>query len=148
MVLNFFRENDSYLKNDFWWKYGLNPETAAASVIEDVCELEKYITCLCDHSKLGKHPDLDDYFKFLDGQYAYELECIPMKGYGSCSPTFVRVYALKIQKNVYVIVYGGLKLAKKIEESPVLKDNVIRRIDAARGLLRGIGISDAEDLTL
>lgn len=145
-VLEFFKTNECYLKNDFWGKYGLTPENAAASVIEDVYELEQYIEDLCKHSRCGTYPDLDDYFRYLDGQYAYELEFIPMKGYGSCSPTFVRIYALKIQPNVYVIVYGGLKLAKKIKDSPVLKDDVMWRIDTARRFLKGIGVSDGDDL--
>lgn len=145
-VLDFFRKNDSYLKNEFWGKYGLTPENAAASVIEDVYELEHYIGKLCGHSQCGVNPDLDDYFKCLDGQYACEWEYVPMKGYGSYSPSFVRIYALKIQPNVYVVVYGGLKLAKKIQDSPVLKDNVMRRIDAARHFLRDIGVYDGDDL--
>lgn len=147
-VLEFFKANECYLKNDFWGKYGLSPENAAASVIEDVYELEQYIEDLCKHSQCNTRPDLDDYFKYLDGQYAYELEYIPMKGYGSYSPTFVRIYALKIQPNVYVIVYGGLKLAKKIKDSPVLKDNVMSRIDTARRFLHEIGVSDEDDLKM
>lgn len=145
-VLGFFRENVNYLKNDFLGKYGLTPEAAAASVIDDVYELDKYIGILCENTERDNHPDLDDYFKFLDGQYAYELAYIPMKGYGIYSPTFIRIYALRIQPNVYVIVYGGLKLAKKIKDSPVLKDNVMKQITAARDFLQSIGVSDEDDL--
>lgn len=145
-LMLFFNENKSFLENEYWKQYGLKPETAAASVIYDAYELENYIICLCDNSISGKNPDLDDYFQYLDGKYVYELKNIPVKGYGRSLHTFIRIYALKIEPNVYLVVCGGLKLGKAIQDSPDLKDNVLKRINEVISFLRREGIIDKTDL--
>ena len=69
-----------------------------------------------------------------------------IEGYGKNNHTFIRLYAIKIEKNCYLIVYGGLKLAKTIQESPVLKDHVFAKIDWVRQYLKREGIDKNDDL--
>ena len=74
------------------------------------------------------------------------IEYIPMKSYGLGIPSLLRIYAIKIAANVYVITGGGIKLARTIQDSPGLKDSVIQGIDKVRSFLRSEAIIDANDL--
>lgn len=44
------------------------------------------------------------------------------------------------------MVYGGLKLADTIQNSPVLKTEVFKRIDQTLAYLKREGITEQEDL--
>ena len=59
---------------------------------------------------------------------------------------FIRLYAIRMEENCYLIVYGGLKLADTIQNSPVLKTEVFKRIDQTLAYLKREGITEQEDL--
>lgn len=145
-LTKFFSEHAEFTKNAFWKFLDNDPEMAAATVIEDANELEVYLKELSKNADENITPDLETYFKPLNGKYIYELKFIPMKGYGLKSMTFLRLYALRVEENCYLIVYGGIKLNDSIQNSPVLKDNVISKIDKVRSYLKREGISDKEDI--
>lgn len=145
-LLSFFREHIDYLDKDIWMNLEKNPEKAAFSVAFDANRLEHFLEELADNAKNGIEPDFDNYFQPLDGKYLYSMERIPVKGYGIDNHTFIRLYAIKIDRNCYLIVYGGLKLAKTIQGSPVLKDYVFAKIDWVLQYLKREGIADNEDL--
>jgi hypothetical protein len=45
-----------------------------------------------------------------------------------------------------LIVYGGIKFGATIQDSPVLKDNVFKKIDEVLSYLRVNGIADSDDI--
>ena len=71
---------------------------------------------------------------------------MPVKGYGRKAHTFLRLYAIKVEANCYIVVYGGLKLGRSIQESPLLKNEVFNRIDRVLRYLKQEGVIDHEDL--
>ena len=103
-------------------------------------------TTIADNAKNGETPDFESYFQPLEGKYIYEWKLIPMKGYGTGKPTFIRLYAIRMEENCYLVVYGGLKLADTIQNSPVLKTEVFKRIDQTLAYLKREGITEQEDL--
>lgn len=145
VLLSFFTANKGYLGNYIWGDLRNEPEKAAAAVIKDAHDLEKYINYVMGNVRTGKEPGLDQYFQPLNGKYVYQWELVPMKGYGKGKPSFIRLYAIKIESNCYIIVYGGLKLCRTIQDSPVLKDNVFRKIDRTLAFLRSEGFELNED---
>ena len=108
--------------------------------------MEPFIQELEENTKAGKKPDFDSYFQPFEGKYAYVLEMVPMKAYGTNKHTFLRLYAIKLGQNCYLIVYGGIKLSRSVQDSPILKDNVIRKIDWALYYLKQEGIYDGDAL--
>lgn len=52
---------------------------------------------------------------------------------------------IKIDKNCYLIVCGGIKLGTTIQNSPVLKDEVFKKIDKVLQFLRANGIEESDD---
>ncbi len=69
-----------------------------------------------------------------------------MKSYGVENPSMLRIYAIKLKKNLYIITGGGIKLSDSIQNSPGLKDHVIKNIDRTRQFLKVNGIKDKEDI--
>ena len=148
-LVSFFEENKDMIDSPFWKNAGLNPDTpekSASRVIEEANELESYIRELVLNMKSGDKPDFDMYFHFLEGKYKCLWSLAPMKSYGVAKPSMLRLYAIKLDSNCYLIVYGGIKLGDTIQNSPVLKDNVIKKIDKVLEFLRSNGITDGDDL--
>ena len=145
----FFTDNAEYINTPFWKDAGLDPnepEASALKVLDEAEELEDYITELVSNMKLGIKPDFDEYFHFLDGKYKCLWTLEPMKSYGTGRPSLLRLYAIKLESNCYLIVYGGIKLGDTMQNSPVLKDKVFNKIDNVLNYLRANGIEDSEDI--
>ncbi|MBO4718890.1 MAG: hypothetical protein J5658_03350 [Prevotella sp.] len=145
-LVEFFRFNKEYLEQPFWRDYFPEPEDAAKDVVVDATALENYINQLADNANNGNEPDFDTYFHPLDGKYIYEWHLVPMKGYGIGKPSFLRLYAIRLSKNCYLLVFGGLKLADTIQNSPGLKTEVFKRIDLTLAYMKREGITEQEDL--
>lgn len=91
-------------------------------------------------------PDFDTHFRYLEGKYKYELEWQPVKSYGTIHPSFLRMYAIKMGTNTYLITGGGIKLADTIQNSPDLKKHVLQNIERVRRFLKRNGIMDSDDM--
>ena len=143
-VVEFMRTHQEYLNNPIWGER-YTPESAARKVRDEAIELEDLFEDLYENTNHGETPDYDSHFKFLDGKYMV-YEYIPMKSYGPGRPSFLRMYAIKLKNNLYVITGGGIKLADKIQNSPDLKDHVIKNIDNVRAWLKDSGIIDEQDI--
>lgn len=144
-VIQFFESNKKYLQSTFWCRIR-EPEAAAQQVIDEAEALEVLFDELADNAENGRKPDFDSHFKYLEGKYQYELEWQPMKSYGPQRPSLLRIYAIKLDANTYLITGGGIKLADKIQNSPDLKDHVLQNIDRVRRWLKENGIMDGEDI--
>lgn len=145
-LIGFFQSHPEFTENTFWGFLGNDPEKAAARVLKDANLLEKRLEDLAENSDNGELPDLDDYFKPLNGKYGYDIEFIPVKGYGVLESTFLRLYAIMFESNIYLIVYGGIKLNDKIQNSPGLQENVFRKIDQVKQFLVDENILDIDDI--
>lgn len=145
-LLSFFRKYIDYLDKNIWSHLEKKPEEAAKYVIEDANNLEIFINTLERNVNNGKKPDFEAFFYPLDGKYSYVWDMMPVKGYGRKAHTFLRLYAIKVEANCYIIVYGGLKLGRSIQESPLLKNEVFNRIDRVLRYLKQEGVIDHEDL--
>lgn len=145
-LIEFFQSHSEYTENEFWGFLGNDPEKAAARVLKDAYMLEPLLKELAENSNKGEQPDLEDYFKPLNGKYGYDINYIPTKGYGVLESTFLRLYAIRFTKNCYLIVYGGIKLNSSIQNSPELKDNVFQKIDKVKQYLVDENIIDKDDI--
>ena len=142
-LVEFMQTNQKYLDNPIWGE-SYTPEKAARKVRDEAVELDDLLFNLCKNADEGKQPDFDSHFKFLDGKYQV-YEYVPMKSYGPGTPSFLRMYAIKLKSNLYVITGGGIKLADSIQKSPDLKNHVLQNIDKVRTWLIKNGIMDEQD---
>ena len=99
-LLDFFLSHPEFTENEYWGFLGNDPEIAAARVLEDTNMLEPYLKELAENSENGEQPDLETYFKPLNGKYGYDIEQIPVKGYGVLESTFLRLYAIRLEAKI------------------------------------------------
>lgn len=145
-LIQFMNENKEYLKRKTW-KHILNPYEAAQAIRDEAEELEDLFFKLNCNTCNGKYPEFEDHFVFLKGRkYECELELWPMKSYGTKNPSFLRIYAIKPKKNLFIITGGGIKLSDSIQDSPDIKDHVLQNIDKVRKFLREENIFDSDDI--
>lgn len=144
-VTTFMETHQQYLSSPVWSQTP-TPEDASRQVYEEAEIMESNFEELAENSANGSKPDFDSLFRFFNGKYQYELEIPPMKSYGPKRPSLLRIYAIKLQQNRYLITGGGIKLADTIQNSPGLQDHVLQNIDKVRDFLFTNGISDSEDI--
>ena len=145
-AVDFMKRHENYLKSAFWSPYIECPEDAARKVLREAETYSEFFDNLDENLHNGSKPDFDSFFRELGGKYNLQYTYVPMKSYGMEEPSFLRIYAIKIESNCYLIVDGGIKLTKKIQDSPELKDHVFKNIDKVIDYLQKTGIIDGEDL--
>lgn len=143
----FLNENKTVF-DGYWSNYFENTEQASLHIAKEAEQMEAHFDMIEKNTREGDGFDFDDYFEYLDGIYKCEYKYTPMKGYGANRPSLIRFYAIKIDSNVYVIADGGIKIGRKIQDSPGLKDHVIRKINQTRKFLSDLGIEEEEDVNL
>jgi len=142
-VKQFIDDNVQYLDCDL---FNIKSKQEAYNrIVEEAYDLEDYYYKLLDNAKKGESPNFISHFQPLDGQYRYIYEYIPMKSYGTKRPSFLRMYALKID-DCFLIVDGGIKLAMKMQDAPDIKEHVFNNINNVRLFLRQNGITDVYDV--
>lgn len=58
----------------------------------------------------------------------------------------LRLYAIRIKSNCYLIVHGGIKLTKEIQGTPELNSVLFAKIDRVISYLKAEGVIDETDL--
>lgn len=146
---SFIFDNREHLDSEFWKTHGFCSsewDEVLPRIIDEADELELFLKKCARSNKKSNRTKLEAYFEYLDGKYKYLCELIPVKGYGTFSPPFLRLYAIKLNDTSYIIVYGGIKLADTIQNSPELKDNVFAKIDHTLKYLKLHGILCSKDI--
>lgn len=139
----FLNDNIQLVTGAFW---RTTPENMARQILDEAEELEDLFDEYRANADANAKPDFDNLFRYLEGKYKYETKHFPMKSYGPQRPSLIRLYAIKMGPNCYLITGGGIKLADTIQNSPDLKDHVLQNIDRVRDYLKANGIMDGEDL--
>lgn len=83
---------------------------------------------------------------YPDYLFAIKFDDKDHNEYGTASPTMLRLYAIRVSANCYVVVHGGIKLTKQIQDTPQLKKELFSKIDNVLRFFKANGIIDTEDL--
>ncbi len=147
-LVDFFDENRELLETEFWHNAlsSTDSEDLAQEVVSESFDFERHIKQLAANTANNERPDFDEFFKELGGQYKFLCEHVPHKSYGTASPTMLRLYAIRINANCYVVVHGGIKLTKQIQDTPQLRKELFSKIDNVLRFFKANGIIDTEDL--
>ncbi len=147
-LVEFFDEHKGLLETEFWHNSlsSTDSEDLAQAVVDESFDFERYIKEIADNTTNGETPDFDEFFQELGGQYKFLREHVPHKSYGTASPTMLRLYAIRVSKNCYVVVHGGIKLTKQIQDTPQLNKELFSKIDNVLRFFKANGIIDTEDL--
>lgn len=136
---DFFSEHQKDLFNDFWKTSGVFD--AIFKTYEFASELEEQILKLAGSRKSQHLPGLETIFKPLHNSQSnvYTLNLSKAKA------TWLRIYALRVEKDVYLITGGAIKLTLMMEARTHTKEE-LRKINMCRDFLIAQGIVDHEGL--
>lgn len=141
-----FLEENKTAYDGYWAQHFDSTREAAESVMDEAERVEEFMEELAENTRNGERPDFDSYFKPLNGVYSFDVNYLPMKGYGLYTPSMLRLYAVKVDSNLYVIADGGIKLGSKIQDSPGLKDHVLSKINVTKQFLSFYDIVTSDDM--
>lgn len=134
---DFFENNKDDLGNGFWGSISI--EKAIFETFEYAKEFEETLLDLSKKSSSGQIDGLKTIFKPLhDTQYQTTL----FKK-SKAKQTWLRLYALRIEDDVYIVTGGAIKLTLKMQDRKHT-DLELKKIEKCRRFLIDLGIVDVD----
>lgn len=142
----FFDKHQSDLKTEFYTD--ILTENAIERTINEANKLEQKLISIAENGKTNNSENLDNLFKPLDNR---EKSVYPPpeyqknKVYGDEYKSWLRIYAIRIEENVFIVTGGAIKLVKNMNEREHLI-NELKKLDKIKQFLIGEGIIDKEGI--
>jgi hypothetical protein len=140
---NFFEANIDDLKNGFWGETTV--EKAIEHTLSEAEQFEKRIKAI---SKKGKQINEDELSNFIfkdlsrnDSTYTH----VKSKAYGPTNPSWLRLYAIRLDVNLFFITGGAIKLTADMNSREHLKLE-LEKLEIAQVFLKEQGISNSDEL--
>ncbi len=133
----FFEQNESDLSY-----FGINIDTAISDTISEAEKLKNLLMKLSNNNSIS----LDYIFRPLDNLEFREISLSKQKA----SRRWLRLYAIKIETNHYVITGGAIKLTHKMQEKEHTQKELVK-LEKCRNYLQSQGVFDTDsfnELTL
>jgi hypothetical protein len=112
---SFFAEHIADLQQEYW--QGMNIGEAIKKTIRDATELERKIKYLAEQGRLSKFENLSDLFKPLFNKPTKLEEFEKSKAKGLLHKSWLRVYAIRLKPNLYLVSGGAIKLTEDMNHS-------------------------------
>lgn len=144
-------------------------EEYISEVNDRMIDIDEYIDEICNSIRSGKLKDFGDMFEphskqdirnLPDGggkSSKYGTSYLPVKCWGlEGKPSLVRIYAIELSLDCYIIIYGGIKIDLDTNTCPAfdkngnvttLEDEIRQRVKIVCDFLHKHGIIDKEGLT-
>ncbi len=142
----FFEKHQSDLQKEFY-NY-ISIEDAIQQTIDEADNLEQKLISISENGKTDNSENLDNLFKPLNNreQSVYPIpDYQENKVYGDEHKSWIRIYAIRIEKNVFIVTGGAIKLVKKMSEREHLKNELIK-LDKVKEFLISEGIIDNDGI--
>jgi hypothetical protein len=134
-IYNFIKKNRQDISP------GITIPDLAEQIIDDANQIDE---TLCELSE-NTHKSLDEFFRPLDNMvYQWTLLSkekgrIKRRGPGS----YLRIYAIKIDSNIYVITGGAIKFTNLMQDRPHTKKELLK-LDRCRNYINEHDVNDAD----
>lgn len=137
---DFFERNKTDLEAGFFGKF-----TVGEAVLRTLKEVEEMEDALYDYAEQGftdNGSNLQQLFKPLNNfEYAITIN---QKSKARLRKGWLRLYAIRLAKNCYLVTGGAIKLTLKMKNEHLQKE--LNKLEQARLFLRNSGIDCPEDL--
>ncbi|WON92523.1 hypothetical protein [Sphingobacterium sp. UGAL515B_05] len=132
----FFHQNESDLQDEFW---NLSCEDAVLKVLE---EAEQFKNNIIDVAEKG---NLDSHIFVPLHKNDIAIKRSESKAYGRVDRgAMLRLYAIRLGENVYVITGGAIKLTKQLQEREHTAQE-LKKLKYVADYLKKLGIDDDTD---
>lgn len=132
-LFRFFSEHSEDLQSGFYGNISL--QTAIMQTRDDAKTMEKNLLQLIGNESKS----LDLIFEPL--RLEEPIEYARSKAKGEKSKSWLRVYAIKVEANVYVVTGGAIKLTRSMQQRKHTYEELLK-IDRCKNFLRELGILD------
>ncbi len=137
-LFKFYTRNETIIKNNQLTRYGYTFTDFSEDIMLALEQLENFI------GKLGKNSiESDNYFKSLDNEEE-KKKILPLK---KRQWKWLRVYAIKIDHNLYAITGGAIKITLKMQDHKDTR-NELAQLNYTRDWLKDKGIITSESFYL
>lgn len=145
-LTEFCSQNQDLLSTNFY--HYETPLEAVFDIIEEARLFEEGLHKLLEESFGGSGEKLQEVFKPLNN-YEYTIPSlqkskVSWKSRKRKHPK-LRIYAIRISPNLYVVTGGGIKLVESMSQSELLKEE-LRKIEKVKRWLKDHSIEFPEDL--
>ncbi len=137
---DFFENNITDLHNGFWGEITI--EEAILTTQNDAAYIERRMLELSKQSLTNQTKGLESLFVPLDDCQTNVLELNKSK----TRKSWIRIYALRVGNNSYIITGGAIKLTAKMEEREHTQKELYKLDRVRNYYLREKGISDIDGI--
>ena len=114
----FFEDNKTDLQREFY-NY-ISIEEAILRTLDEAEKLEDELIRIAKAGQTNRYENLQTFFKPLyDNEYPLPKHQ-KSKAYGSLFKSWLRLYAIRVEPNVFIITGGAIKLTKTMNDRPHL----------------------------
>lgn len=129
----FFEHHQNDLKSEFW--QGVSIEEAIWKTIQDARKLESRLIQIAKQGKHSKYDTLSSFFKPLANSTQRIESFEKNKAKGLERPSWLRIYAIRLDANLFVVSGGGIKLTPTMNECEHLRQE-LQKLDIVKTYLR------------
>lgn len=140
-LFNFFEDNSADLQSGF---YGpISVEDAVLNTIKEAQLLEETIINYQNNKKFNFHKLFENNLSKIESPLK---ELIPKKAYGPYRKSWLRIYAIEVSNDCYIVTGGAIKLTLEMAQ----RSHTIRELDKMKMCLQYLkenGIYDNKGIT-
>ncbi len=138
----FFETNKHDLGAGFYNNIGV--KDAVLNTIKESREFEEYIRKIAKKGADEKEPNLNRLVFRTLNNYETVLKHQKSKAYGLKSKSWLRIYAIRISADIFVVSGSVIKLTGKMKERDHTKKE-LEKLKKTAQFLKSIGFEDADD---
>ncbi|WMX16298.1 hypothetical protein [Aureispira sp. CCB-E] len=138
----FFEENKADLQSGFWGD--ITVAEAVFQTIDEAEEFERFIKKIAEDGKVNSEVSLQEIVFTPLSKNNTSIEHLEMKAYGVDYKSWLRIYAVEIASNLYVVSGGAIKLTKIMNDREHLQKE-LRKLKLTVEYLKSIGLYEKED---
>ncbi len=136
---NFFENNKQDLQHGFYGTFSI--EEAVKATREEARRLQQDFRRMARKTATEQNRGLDTLFKPLDNNQYRLIELMKSKAKGNRNRSWLRIYAIKVDANLYVVTGGAIKLTATMKERTHTQKE-LQKIDRCREYMRMQGLID------
>jgi hypothetical protein len=136
---NFFTQHERDLRSNFYRTLSISVEDAVLYTIDEAKRLEKRLLYLSSDPRQS----LSDVFKPLSDWDFGKYKSFKYKAYGSRRKSWLRIYAIRMAANIYIVTGGAIKLTQTMQDREHTATE-LRKMDRCIEFLREVGVDDIE----
>jgi hypothetical protein len=139
----FFEQNRADLQRGFWGE--ISVEEAVLKTLSEARRFENQILKCAKNSETGDLPDLESALFIPLYRDIFSNTHIESKAYGINRKSWLRLYAIRIADNVYVVSGAGIKLTETMNDRPHLKTE-LKKLKAVSTFLKKIDLIEKDEI--